>query len=163
MRSTTSHDHALWPRPEERTMTNSVPTAVVAAFPGRQQAEAALGELHAAGFRGEEVGWAMLGEDGSVETPLEHEAAHTAAGAASGALSGGVIGGLGLAAVSLLIPGVGPIIGGGMLATRLRGAAPGAGGGGPLRAPPRLGVGGAGGAGFAQGVPSRGPAAPPPA
>src|SRR5262249_40991551 len=141
MRSTTSHDHALWPRPEERTMTNSVPTAVVAAFPGRQQAEAALAELHAAGFRGEEVGWAMLGEDGSVETPLEHEAAHTAAGAASGALSGGVIGGLGLAAVSLLIPGVGPIIGGGMLATVLGGAALGAAGGGLLGALTGLGLG----------------------
>jgi len=64
----------------------------------------------------------------------------TAAGATAGAVSGGVLGGLLGAAAALLIPGLGPVIAGGILAATLGGAAIGALAGGLVGALTHLGV-----------------------
>ena len=103
--------------------TQHRPRTAVRAFEGRDQAERAVDELRRAGFRDEESGWAMRGED-KADRPEGTEDA--AKGAATGAVAGGVLGGLGAAAVIALIPGVGPFIAGGLLATVLTGAGVGA-------------------------------------
>ena len=103
------------------------PRTAVRAFESRDQAERAVDDLRRAGFRDEEIGWAMRGED-KADRPAGTEDA--AKGAATGAVAGGVLGGLGAAAVTALIPGVGPFIAGGLLATVLTGAGVGAAAGG---------------------------------
>ena len=104
---------------------------VVGMFGRRDQAEAALRALREAGFSEEGLGMAM--RDGAPPSP-------TAEGAATGALSGGVIGGLMGLLGSLLIPGVGPIVIGGVLASTLGGAGIGAATGGVIGALVSLGV-----------------------
>jgi len=112
---------------------------VFGVFESTHQAEAALTDLRDAGFRDEALGWAMPGDTPDIQMRTE-EASESATNAATGAISGGLIGALGAAAVSLLIPGVGPIIGGGILATLLGGAALGAAGGSLLGALTALGA-----------------------
>ena len=68
-------------------------------------AEAAIRDLKGAGFTEEQIGVAMQDPE---------PCAHAAEGAATGALSGGMLGGLVGLLGSLLIPGVGPIVIGGV-------------------------------------------------
>ena len=110
----------------------------VRAFEDRNAAERAVSDLRAGGWNDEEVGFAMRDEE--APAGASDVAERTAEGAVTGAATGGLIGGIGAAAISLLIPGVGPIIGGGILASVLGGAALGAAAGGLLGALTGLGV-----------------------
>lgn len=97
------------------------PRVVVALFPEREAAENAIRALQDAGFPRESIGVAT--RDRSPEGRLLDDGESKAAeGAATGALSGGVLGGLlGLlvGVGALAIPGIGPVIAGGALASAL--------------------------------------------
>jgi hypothetical protein len=94
-------------------------TVVAGLFTEREAAVAAIDDLKAAGFDAEDVGVAM--RDRSDQGDLAQETGTKAAGgAATGALGGGLLGGalgllVGLGA--LAIPGIGPVLAGGALAT----------------------------------------------
>jgi heat induced stress protein YflT len=113
---------------------------VVGMFTNRPDAEAAIRELKAAGFDDDQIGVALQDreEQGDLtETTASRDAVEGAAkGAVSGSLVGGLIGLLG----SLLVPGVGPIVVGGVLASTLTGAGIGAATGGIIGALVSLGV-----------------------
>jgi hypothetical protein len=112
---------------------------VVGLFARRHDADAAIRDLKAAGFRDDQVGIALQDreEQGDLLEPTRaKEAEAAAAGAVSGGLVGGLIGLLG----SLLVPGVGPIVVGGVLASTLTGAGIGAATGGIIGALVGLGV-----------------------
>jgi hypothetical protein len=100
---------------------------VVGLFGLRADAEAAITELHAAGFSRDAIGVAMQGQ----AEPSD---------AAKGAVGGGVLGGLLGILGSLLIPGFGPVVVGGVLTSVLAGAGLGAAAGGLLGALGSLGV-----------------------
>jgi uncharacterized protein (TIGR02271 family) len=118
-------------------------STVVGVFHDRDLAERAIDELHRMGFHDDEIGFAQRGEgsDDSGRTRDGSEAAaDTGGGAISGAIAGAGIGGLIAAAAAMLIPGFGPVVAGGILATVLGGAAVGAAAGGILGALMGLGV-----------------------
>ncbi len=112
---------------------------VVGLFARRQDAEAAIRDLKAAGFRDNQVGVALQNRDEQPDL-LESTGSREADGAAAGAVSGGVVGGLIGLLGSLLIPGVGPIMVGGVLASALTGAGIGAATGGVIGALMGIGV-----------------------
>jgi hypothetical protein len=94
-------------------------TVIAGLFTDRDAAVAAIEDLKAAGFRPEDVGVAMRDRDAQGEL-VEETGTRAAEGAAAGALGGGLLGGLvgflvGLGA--LAIPGIGPVVAGGALAT----------------------------------------------
>jgi hypothetical protein len=111
--------------------------AIVGLFDNPDSAETAVRALKAAGFVDEEIGIVMrnlsarVGEDGG-EQAGSGAGEDAAAGAASGAATGGVVGGLLGLLGSLLLPGVGPIVAGGVLGSALVGAGAGAATGGLL-------------------------------
>ena len=112
---------------------------VVGMFTRRSDAEAAIRDLKSAGFTDERIGVALQGP--SEQRELIESTGRTAAeGAAAGALSGGIVGGLIGLLGSLLIPGVGPIVVGGVLASTLAGAGIGAATGGIIGALVGMGV-----------------------
>lgn len=116
-------------------------STVVGVFEQRNDAERAIDELHRAGFTDEHIGFIM--RDGSGHTT--HDVSTTGPsqageGAVGGMLAGAGIGGLIAAAASLLVPGFGPVLAGGILATTLGGAAIGAAAGGILGALVGMGV-----------------------
>ena len=115
-------------------MTMQRTRTAVAAFATRDEAERAVDNLRAAGFADADIGWAMQGE----ERPEGTEDAAKAATA--GAVTGGVLGGVGAAAAMALIPGVGPFIAGGALATVLITAGAGAVAGGLIGGLAGMGV-----------------------
>jgi hypothetical protein len=112
---------------------------VVGLFGHRARAEAAIRDLEAAGFSQDRIGVAMQERIEQVDL-LEGAGGETAEGAAKGAVSGGLLGGLLGLLGSLLIPGVGPVVVGGVLASTLTGAGVGAATGGLLGALVALGV-----------------------
>ena len=112
---------------------------VVGLFARRSDAEAAIRDLKAAGFRDSQVGVALQDKEEQGDL-LEPTAAKEAEGAAAGAVGGGLVGGLIGLLGSLLIPGVGPIVVGGVLASTLTGAGIGAAAGGVIGALTGLGV-----------------------
>jgi hypothetical protein len=106
---------------------------VFAMFHERSDAERAIQALFDAGFTERDIGVAM--RDRAEEKDLrETTGADAAHGAAAGAVSGGVVGGLIGLLGSLLIPGLGPIVVGGVLASTLTGAGVGAATGGIIGA-----------------------------
>jgi hypothetical protein len=112
---------------------------VVGLFNNRHHAEAAIRDLKGAGFTDEQIGVAM--QDVSEQRELmDATSSNAAEGAAKGAVSGGVVGGLIGLLGSLLVPGVGPIVVGGVLASTLTGAGIGAATGGIIGALIGLGV-----------------------
>lgn len=125
-------------------------STVAGLFRDRDDAEQAINELKDAGFRPEDVGVAM--RDPTAQGELAEDTGTKAAqGATSGALGGGLLGGIvgflvGIGA--LAIPGVGPVVAGGMLAsalglgggTALAGAGIGAAAGGIVGALVGLGI-----------------------
>jgi uncharacterized membrane protein len=142
---------------------------IVALFEERAEAEDAIRDLKTAGFTNEQIGVATQDRTGAVEArPTETTAQPTdrtpssrdnqgvdqdelgkiadetasgmAEGAATGALTGGVIGGLVGLISSLLIPGVGPLVVGGVLASSLLGMGVGAATGGLIGALVGMGV-----------------------
>jgi uncharacterized protein (TIGR02271 family) len=115
---------------------------VVGLFQNSTAAERAIRDLKAAGFTDQQIGVLMQDRD---EGRRLAEATGTKAGegAATGAVAGGVLGGLvGLlaGAGALVIPGVGPIIAGGAIASALAGAGVGAAAGGLVGALIGLGI-----------------------
>jgi uncharacterized protein (TIGR02271 family) len=112
---------------------------VVGIFADRSDAEDAIRALKDAGFTDSQVGVALL--DKNEQRQLIQNTGSTAAEtAATGAVSGGLVGGLIGLLGSLLIPGVGPIVAGGVLASTLAGAGIGAATGGLIGALMGLGV-----------------------
>jgi hypothetical protein len=99
-------------------------TTVAGIFEDRATAERAINDLQAAGFRRDDIGIVM--QDKTEAAGLaEDTGAHVAADATTGAVTGGVVGGVGAAILglgSLVIPGVGPFLAGGILAAALGGA-----------------------------------------
>src|SRR5689334_19825235 len=90
-------------------------------FRDRADAERAIGELKDAGFTGDQIGVAMRdrNEQGAL---VDQTGTHVAAGAVSGVVGGGILGGVvgflvGIGA--LAIPGIGPVVAGGALASAL--------------------------------------------
>jgi len=117
----------------------TVGRTVVGLFGNRARAEAAIRDLQAAGFPQDRIGVAVQErvEQGDL---LEGVGGEAAEGAAKGAVSGGLLGGLLGLLGSLLIPGLGPVVVGGELASTLTGAGIGAATGGLLGALVALGV-----------------------
>jgi len=128
---------------------------IVAIFEERAEAEDAIRDLKSAGFRNDQIGVAIHdrpayqssspsdkegSEDDNAAKVVDEAASGLAEGAAAGALTGGVIGGLVGLIGSLLIPGVGPLVVGGVLASSLLGMGVGAATGGLIGALVGMGV-----------------------
>ncbi|MBA3318486.1 MAG: YsnF/AvaK domain-containing protein [Gemmatimonadales bacterium] len=109
---------------------------VVGLFQDQPSAEAAIQRLTAAGFSEQQIGVAIRDRKQQEEL-TESTGTQAAEDATKGAVGGGVVGGvIGLLAGvgALAIPGIGPIIAGGALASTLAGAGIGAAAGGLLGA-----------------------------
>jgi Heat induced stress protein YflT len=113
-------------------------STVVGVFENRLQAEQAIDELHHAGFADNQIGYALRGEHSEKGLEPPHE--ETRNEAATGAISGGIFGAIVGALAALLLPGIGPVLAGGILVAALGGAAIGAAAGGVLGALMDLGV-----------------------
>jgi uncharacterized protein (TIGR02271 family) len=124
------------------TETTRTSGTVVGLFHNQADAERAIQRLKERGFSESQIGVAI--KDRSKQDDLiEGTGTQAAEGAATGAIGGGVLGGvIGLLAGvgALAIPGVGPIIAGGTLASTLAGAGIGAAAGGLLGALVGMGV-----------------------
>src|SRR5438067_4654693 len=133
---------------QPRDMTGR--TTIAGLFPDRMSAERAILDLKDAGFSGSQIGVAMRDrtEQGKV---VEQTGTQAAEGAVTGAVGGGLLGGLvgflvGVGA--LAIPGIGPVVAGGALAsafgvaggTAVAGAGIGAAAGGIVGALVGLGI-----------------------
>jgi hypothetical protein len=125
------------------TRTSGVPgETVVGLFADQPAAERGIEGLKVAGFSEQQIGVAVRDQQQQKDL-TEGTGAQTAEGAATGAVSGGVLGGVvGLLAGvgALVIPGIGPIIAGGALASTLAGAGIGAAAGGIIGALAGMGV-----------------------
>jgi hypothetical protein len=114
---------------------------LVAAFEDRLEAERAVDELEQMGFKSDQVGYVIRGSDvsrGGMITDAEgtKDGRGAAVGMATGAGLGAILG----AAAAMLVPGVGPIIAGGVLTTAIGGAIAGTAIGGIFGAMTGLGV-----------------------
>src|SRR4051812_40338946 len=101
-------------------MTTATRTLLVGVFDDRYQAEQAVDDLEQTGFAHDDIGFALRGSDvtrGGMVTDAVGTKDDT--GAATGAVTGGVVGGLLGAAAAMIIPGIGPVVAGGILATSL--------------------------------------------
>jgi len=125
--------------PERRKlMAMTERPTIVGVFENHTQAEQAINELQQAGFRDDQIGFAVRGGDEGIATVEKKTEAGPSA--AAGAVTGGVLGGVLGAAAALLIPGFGPAIAGGILVAILGGAAIGAAAGGIIGALVGMGV-----------------------
>ena len=115
--------------------------AIVGVFDDRAAAERALDALQQAGFADHHVGFVIRGADdvrgGMI---VDAEGTKDGKGAMTGAVTGGMLGGLLAAAIAVLIPGVGPVVAGGVLAAFFGGAIAGTAVGGIFGAMQGLGV-----------------------
>ena len=96
-------------------------TTIAGLFHERADAERAITDLKDAGFSPDQIGVAMRDRTAQGEL-VEETGTKAAQGATSGALGGGLLGGVvgflvGIGA--LAIPGIGPVVAGGMLASAL--------------------------------------------
>src|SRR5215208_6844104 len=126
-------------RNDETTRTSGT---VVGLFHNQADAERAIQRLKERGFSESQIGVAIK-DRGRQDELIEGTGTQAAEGAATGAIGGGVLGGvIGLLAGvgALAIPGVGPIIAGGTLASTLAGAGIGAAAGGLIGALAGMGV-----------------------
>lgn len=122
-------------------MPNNQRTTLIAAFEDRGEAERAVDELQQANFGSEDIGYAIRGSDAVeggmiTDTAGAKDKRGALAGMATGAGLGAVLG----AAAAMLIPGVGPVIAGGVLAMAFGGAVAGTAVGGIFGAMMGLGV-----------------------
>jgi hypothetical protein len=126
----------------KQNTTESTGATVVGLFPNQADAERAVRRLKDEGFSESQIGVAIKDRHRQDDL-MEGTGTEAAEGAATGALGGGVLGGvIGLltGVGALAIPGVGPIIAGGTLASTLAGAGMGAAAGGLLGALVGMGV-----------------------
>jgi hypothetical protein len=123
-------------------MTTNSRATVVGVFTTRANAENAISDLHTRGFTDQQIGFITRDHNAAVDQTSATEEAEVPTGerAAVGAASGGVVGGILGAAASLLIPGLGPAIAGGILAATLGGIAIGAATGGIIGTLTHVGV-----------------------
>jgi uncharacterized protein (TIGR02271 family) len=129
-------------RNKSENRVNSVGGTVVGLFRDQPAAERAIQRLTAAGFTQEQIGVAVRDRERQ-DAIIDETGTQAAEGAKTGAVSGGVVGGVvGLLAGvgALAIPGIGPIIAGGALASTLAGAGIGAAAGGLLGALVGMGI-----------------------
>src|SRR5688500_13475545 len=94
----------------------------VGVFDERSDAELAARDLREKGFKDDQIGYAWRDDAGKTHQEGNKSAEMAASGAGTGVVLGGIIG----AGAALLIPGIGPVVSGGLLATALAGAATGA-------------------------------------
>lgn len=94
----------------------------VGVFDERNDAELAARDLREQGFKDDQIGYAWRDDEGKTHGEGNKSGEMAASGAGTGVVLGGIIG----AGAALLIPGVGPVISGGLLASALAGAATGA-------------------------------------
>lgn len=94
----------------------------VGVFDDRNDAELAARDLREGGFRDDDIGYAWRDDAGKIHQEGNKAGQMAASGAGTGVVLGGLIG----AGAALLIPGIGPVVSGGLLATALAGAATGA-------------------------------------
>jgi hypothetical protein len=122
-------------------MADIKPVAMIAVFDQRTGAEAALADLERAGFRSQELGYLLPGHDGhSGGMVTDASCVKDRSSALSGMVTGGMVGGILAAAVALVLPGIGPIVAGGVLASFFGGAIAGTAIGGILGALRGLGL-----------------------
>lgn len=125
-------------------------TTVAGLFRDRHDAERAIEALRDAGFTREQIGIAMRDRTAQGEV-VEETGTHAAGGAATGIVGGGLLGALAgflVATGALAIPGIGPVVAGGVLAstfgivggTAVAGAGIGAAAGGILGALIGMGI-----------------------
>ena len=129
-------------RSKGSTQVRNEGTTVVGLFQDQPSAEAAIQRLKAAGFTEGQIGVAIRDQE-QQRALTEDTGTQAADGAAKGAVGGGVVGGVvGLLAGvgALVIPGIGPIVAGGWLASTLAGAGIGAAAGGLIGALVGMGV-----------------------
>ncbi len=101
-------------------MQTTTRTIIVSVFDDRTHAEAAVDELEESGFNAEDIGFALRGADvNRGGTVTDAVGVKDASGAAVGAVTGGVVGTVLGATAALLIPGVGPVLAGGILASSI--------------------------------------------
>jgi hypothetical protein len=115
--------------------------AIVGVFDDRLAAEATVDSLLQAGFHHDQIGFVIRGADdvaGGMIT--DAEGTKDGKGALTGMVTGGMLGGVLAAAVSLLLPGVGPVLAGGVLAAFFGGAIAGTAVGGIFGAMKGLGI-----------------------
>jgi len=115
---------------------------LIAIFDDRNKAEIAVRELESSGFKDDQIGYVVRGSDvGAGGMITDESGAKDRSGALAGAGIGALAGGaLAATVTALLVPGVGPIVAGGVLATFLGYAGAGAAVGGILGAMAGLGV-----------------------
>lgn len=123
--------------------TSSTMTTLVGVFTNRTNAQAAIRELKALGFRDDQVGVISQGNEhrGVGDSDSVDDGSNMAEGAAIGAATGAGVGALwalGIAAGAL--PAIGPVIAGGLLASVLASAAGGAAAAGLIGALIGLGI-----------------------
>jgi hypothetical protein len=105
------------------------------------KAEEAVDELEQAQFRDEEIGFVIRGSDvNRGGTITDAQGAKDRKGALAGMAVGGAIGGILGAMAAIAIPGIGPVVAAGILATALGGAVAGVATGGIFGAMVGLGV-----------------------
>ncbi len=107
-------------------------TIVTALFSKRNEAEDAFHDLRQAGFELDRIG-IVTRYGGETNAVPELQASHAEQGAATGVVAGGLVGSVvGWAAATglLMVPGIGPVLAAGTLATVVGGAAAGAAAGG---------------------------------
>jgi hypothetical protein len=124
----------------DTTPQETTSRTVVGLFNRRSAAEAAIRELKDAGFAEDRIGVALQERMQQGDLLEDLGGGEPAEGAAKGAVSGGLVGGLLGLLGSLLIPGLGPVLAGGVLGTTLAGVGIGAATGGLLGALIGLGV-----------------------
>ena len=104
---------------QNRTTTR---THYVGVFDDRNDAELAARDLREKGFKDDQIGYAWRDDQGKTHTEGNKAGVMAASGAGTGVVLGGLIG----AGAALLIPGIGPVVSGGLLASALAGGATGA-------------------------------------
>ncbi len=125
---------------KEMTEQGASHVIVIGSFEDVAQAEQAIRALHKSGFQNEQIGFLVRNRAEGAEIPPPGPGAEIATDTAGGAISGGILGGIVGAAVALLIPGIGPVVAGGILAATLGGILVGATAGGIIGALTGLGV-----------------------
>jgi hypothetical protein len=130
-----------WHKQKHKELTMHTEPTLLAAFDDRLEADRAVRDLEAAGFDRDKIGYAMRGRDATQGGMItDATGAKDARGAVAGAATGAAVGGILAAAAAVLIPGVGPVLAGGVLASFLGGAAAGTAVGGILGALTGLGI-----------------------